>query len=46
MEYLVYGFLLLILFLGVLFNLKITNESRVAEIKKIFIEKQIIKEKD
>ena len=32
MEFAVYSFLFLILFLGVLFNLKITNTKRVNEI--------------
>ena len=34
MEIAVYSFLFLILFLGVLFNLKITNNKRVNEIKE------------
>ena len=35
MEFAVYGFLFLILFLGVIFNLKITNTKRVKEIREI-----------
>ena len=42
MEFVIYSFLFLILFLGVLFNLKITNTKRVNEtrnkLKKIKIE--------
>ena len=34
MEFAVYSFLFLILFLGVLFNLKITNNKRIIEIKE------------
>ena len=34
MEFAVYSFLFLILFLGVLFNLKITNNKRVNEIRE------------
>ena len=34
MEFAVYSFLFLILFLGVLFNLKITNTKRVIEIRE------------
>ena len=34
MEIAVYSFLFLILFLGVIFNLKITNTKRVIEIRK------------
>ena len=34
MEFAIYSFLFLILFLGVLFNLKITNNKRVNEIKE------------
>ena len=45
MEFAVYSFLFLILFLGVLFNLKITNTKRVIEIKeKIKKKKNRIKE--
>ena len=33
MEFAIYSFLFLILFLGVLFNLKITNSKRVNEIR-------------
>ena len=33
MEFAVYGFLFLILFIGVLFNLKISNTKRISEIK-------------
>ena len=34
MEFAVYSFLFLILFIGVLFNLKITNNKRTNEIKE------------
>ena len=34
MEFAVYSFLFLILFLGVIFNLKITNNKRIIEIKE------------
>ena len=34
MEFAVYSFLFLILFLGVLFNLKITNNKKVNEIRE------------
>ena len=34
MEFAIYCFLFLILFLGVLFNLKITNNKRINEIKE------------
>ena len=34
MEFAVYSFLFIILFLGVLFNLKITNTKRVIEIRE------------
>ena len=34
MEFAIYSFLFLILFLGILFNLKITNNKRVNEIKE------------
>ena len=34
MEFAIYSFLFFILFLGILFNLKITNNKRVNEIKK------------
>ncbi len=33
MEFAIYSFLFFILFLGVLFNLKITNTKRINEIK-------------
>ena len=33
MEFLIYIFLFLILFLGVIFNLKITNHKKVKEIR-------------
>ena len=33
MEFIVYSFLFLILFLGVLFNLKLTNAKRLNEIR-------------
>ena len=33
MEFAVYSFLLFILFLGVIFNLKVTNTNRLDEIK-------------
>ena len=36
MEIIVYGFLFIILFLGVLFNLKITNTKKLNEIKSKF----------
>jgi hypothetical protein len=34
MEFAIYSFLFFILFLGILFNLKITNNKRVKEIKE------------
>ncbi len=36
MEFAIYIFLFLILFLGVLFNLKITNTKRINEIREKF----------
>ncbi len=34
MEFAIYSFLFFVLFLGILFNLKITNNKRVNEIKE------------
>ena len=39
MEIIVYCFLFLILFIGVIFNLKITNTKRINEIRKKITEK-------
>ena len=44
MEFAIYSFLFLILFLGVLFNLKITNTKRVLEIREKIYKKTGIKE--
>ena len=43
MEVIVYGFLFIILFFGVLLNLKITNAKKVNEIKKNLSDKSLNK---
>ncbi len=39
MELIVYGLLLIVLFLGVLFNLKITNAKKVNEVRNKLTQK-------
>ena len=45
MEFAVYSFLFLILFIGVLFNLKVTNTKRLYEIRNKITKKNYTKDK-